>query len=868
MGKYDNEQKLQKKQMEQDGWQFLEKDDYKDDYKLERSYAVDYTNENLERQIFGQKVKNANAFGFEEVDFKDADYKSFNKKNEPKTYIPGSDFEVLDWKKFEKKEKRENKSGSQIEEEEIIIKNVNAGQVNKHQNVNSGQVNKQQNVNAGQVNKQQNGNVVQPENEQQRRLREDAEMRRKSEIEANSAAHVIEYVLEEYYRDEKRYGTENKGDWKDIETSMEAFLNNFKHKSDFQRGADLAEMLQAAQRYQANHSGYKYTQKSKERYALAALVADEVSNILKNLSLEGRVIAVDAILERQKQVLKPGDADTKELYKEFFADYAKNALREKRGDKTGGEEFITDKTFMIMHYDEKEKCFKDSSDKITGGLIKKTIFSRTRGANALGKNIFLTRKGDIRPEDANDAKLTELAVKRAHDAEPGDAPYISRSAFVKLLEQIKITPQMTTREYLDSHYIEMSQMLNLLLLLQNCYTDWGGASEKGKAALKEFRSFPEAIQKKLDVICDFGNLATDYYTIHQMKAGYVPGRGFNFAFCRDLKKAKQDGIIDRINKIKGHNEKFAEIIRLKKKGYDIGDIYEIEETSPGNYRVMDGEEAALYKLKENFEKNKKYLDITEEDLETVRYFSYQEEAQKESRRLGFTVSPKAVALNKMCKFQDDFIKQEEKNPENKPLQRILRGERFNGVYARKSRYINYNKDGQPATEEDRKNLEWNRAYAKSLLENKPADRIRLLKENYEHIADLINRVDFDRLLDFDYWNHNKDLYVNLRNFALHGMDADSTNFQAEPTHLMTLLEDFKNVFESMDGIHQQLGNNLGVDVRSSHKDDKASDYKNYMDTWEMPVDPLVAELNNRIAQVKKSNIEYIASKNKLGQRVI
>lgn len=54
--------------------------------------------------------------------------------------------------------------------------------------------------------------------------------------------------------------------------------------------------------------------------------------------------------------------------------------------------------------------------------MSKTLFVRTYSANAFGKNVMLTRKGDVRLEDAHDAKLTELAIKRAYNAGPENKP--------------------------------------------------------------------------------------------------------------------------------------------------------------------------------------------------------------------------------------------------------------------------------------------------------------------------------------------------------------------------------------------------------------------------------------------------------------
>lgn len=678
---------------------------------------------------------------------------------------------------------------------------------------------------------------------------------------------------------DKKYGTsDDKGTWYIIQSSGQAFLENIENKSDQERGAQLAELLKSAQRYLGTHKGYRFTKKGRDRVAFAKSIVKSVSDILQSFTLEGRVLAVDSILEKQNEVSQPGEAEAKELNKQFFADFAKDTLKEKIEVENDEADYITDKTYMIMHSKEKNDCFSNSAGKITGGAMSKSIYNRLYSANLYGKNVFLKRNGDIRPEDANDAKLTEINIKRIMTCEPEEAPYMGRSALLKSLEQIKITPEMLTREYLDNHYTELRHFSNVLISVQNCYTDWGNRGPKyGELAEKEYRSLPDSIQKKLDAISAVGKWISDYLSRLEIINCYNHNKDmFRKDIAQSLKVVKERGIIEKLDKIKDEEKKWAEIQKLSRSEYTdvLGELYEKVDLGDGKFKVMGVLDARLIQIKSEYEKHKDDLVFTEEDLKTIRYFSYSEEAKKETERQGIDITPEAVAYQKLRKFEVDYKKQEGNKPENKELKVILEQGKFDRVYVQKIRYINYNKDGEPTTEEDKKNLEWNRAYAKSITENKQEDRVRLLKENCEFTAELINRVDFDRILDFDYWINNKDLFINLNNFSLNGMALDKNCIHQEDipimkeffdnkTPMMKLLDDFFEAYRFMYyTVISQLEPKLGVKANGEYYKDIESDFDAAGSTDEIMKGPMNTMLKEMFAKAKQSNIAYIASKNK------
>lgn len=789
-----------------------EKKQEKQQVVVNRQLTQDFTHSMKPEQALEQNVKKQNTMNFEQLNFE-----NFAEKKESELPIQEQNFDMLSMSKFAvKQENEENISGNQeanVEKEDREMKSITA----------------------------------------------------------------LKGLLSTI-RD-KKYGTsDDKGTWYIIQSSGEAFLNNIENKSDQERGVELAELLKSAQRYLGTHKGYRFTKKGRDRVAFAQSIVKSVSDIMQGFTMEGRVLAVDAILEKQNEVSQPGEAEAKELNKQFFADLAKETLKNKIEVGKDETDYITDKTYMIMHSKEKNDCFSKSADKITGGAMSKSIYQRLYSANLFGKNVLLNRNGDVRPEDANDAKLTEINIKRIKTCEPEEAPYIGRSAFLKSLEQIKITPDMLTREYLDNHYAELRHFANVLISVQNCYTDWGGRGIKhGELAEKEYRSLPDSIQKKLDAISAVGQWISDYMNRLEIINCYHHNNGeFRKDIAQSLKIVKERGIIEKLDKIKDEEKKWAEIQRLAESEYTdvLGELYEKVDLGNGKFKVMGVLDARLLQIKAEYEKHKDNMEFTEEDLKTIRYFSYSEEAQKESKRQGIDITPEAVAYQKLRKFEVDYKKQEGNKPENKELKVILEQGKFDRVYVQKIRYINYNKDGEPTTEEDKKNLEWNRAYAKSITENKQEDRVRLLKENCEFTAELINRVDFDRILDYDYWINNKDLFINLNNFSLNGMALDTNCIHKEDipimkeffnnkTPMMKLLDDFFDAYRFMYyTVISQLEPKMGVKANGEYYKDIESDFNAAGSTDEIMKGPMVSMLKEMFAKAKQSNIAYIASKNK------
>lgn len=664
---------------------------------------------------------------------------------------------------------------------------------------------------------------------------------------------------------DKKYGTsDDKGTWYIIQSSGEAFLKNIENKSDQERGEELAELLKSAQRYLGTHKGKRFTKKGRDRVDFAKSIVKSVSDILQSFTMEGRVVAVDAILQKQNEVSQPGEAEAKELNKQFFTEYAKKTLKD-------DEDYITDKTFILMHKQEQDDVFGKSMGKITGGTFKESIYSRMYNRNPFAKNVILTRNGDIRTEDAHDAKLTEINTKRLFTCDPEEAPYMARSAFIKMLSQCKITPDMFTREYMDNHYIELRQLADYLYQLQNVYTDWKG--RHGELAEKEYRSWPDAIQKKLDAICKVGSWMSMYLKNYEHMNCYLPngeGNQFRPDLGKLMKNVKNSDIPKQLDKIKDEKKKWNRIERMAEgdestQGVDY--LYGKIELGNGQIKVVDILDADLHKIKSEYEKYKDNMEFTEEDFKTIQYFNYSEEAKKESERQGIDITPEAVAFSKMSKMTDDFIKKEKEKPENKSIQEILKGD-FEKMYVKKLRFVKYNNSGEPATEEDKKNLEWNQAFAKSITENKQEDRVNLLKENYKYAAELINRVDFDRVLDFDYWNNNKDLYINLYNCCINGnMNFHSDSLFEEDREaikvflrqynvMANLLNDFQAAFHAMSNVHGMFGNALGVDEFGEYMKAKMPGYENTKDI----VDGIMGqEMRSRFEDVKKSNMAYIAS---------